>query len=145
MMARWHKIDSDKDKLLKKAIDLHGHIGPYLILGLVMGRKALRTLDLGGYIGFRAEVFCGTKPPLTAIVDGLQASTGLTTGKMNITISEGDSGKTVFTTEEGDKLILMPKREILVLCGKTGKDREVEVSEELYYNTDEDELIVEIV
>jgi formylmethanofuran dehydrogenase subunit E len=143
-MNRWKRIEQDKDKLLEKAIDIHGHIGPFLILGMIMGNEAIKRLGAEGYHDLSVEIYCGFKTPLTAIADGVEATTGLTIGKMNLKMQEGDSGKAIFTTKSGKKLTLVPKREILILSGKIKKEQEKEISENFWYNTEPDDLIKEI-
>lgn len=140
-MERWHRIDLDKEKLLKKAVDLHGHIGPYLIMGLIIGREALKRLNLGGYHGFSAEVFCETIPPESCIVDGIQISTGLTTGKMNLAVSESDVCKVVFTRGDGVELTITPRTDILQLCKDTNKGEEEKTARELLFEKSAEDLL----
>lgn len=84
----------------------HGHLGPYVVAGLRMGRCALRELQAGPHFGVEADVYCPDSPPPSCAIDGIQFSTGCTLGKRNIRhhVAEGvalrltvrDSGATVF-------------------------------------------------
>jgi len=69
---------------LKKAIDFHGHLGPYLVLGLLIGEFALKKLKCKKYFGLKVVVYGATKKPKSCLVDGLQLATGATYGKGNI-------------------------------------------------------------
>ncbi|MEK6727284.1 MAG: formylmethanofuran dehydrogenase subunit E family protein [Candidatus Omnitrophota bacterium] len=69
---------------LKEAIKFHGHLGPYLVLGLLAGETALKKLKSKKYFGLKVSVWGANKKPKSCLVDGLQLSTGATYGKGNI-------------------------------------------------------------
>ncbi|MCM8801464.1 MAG: formylmethanofuran dehydrogenase subunit E family protein [Candidatus Omnitrophica bacterium] len=69
---------------LKEAIRFHGHLGPYLVLGLRAGEIALDKLKCKKYFGLRVRVFGANQKPKACLIDGLQISTGATYGKGNI-------------------------------------------------------------
>lgn len=78
------------DRLLYKAAELHGHLGPYLAIGLRMGLLAKALLGADGMGGLSATLETGQTPPLSCVADGVQVSTLCTLGKGNIRI--GGSG-----------------------------------------------------
>lgn len=69
---------------LKDAARFHGHLGPYLVLGLLAGELALKRLQCKKYFGLSVKVFGANKKPKSCLIDGLQLSTGATYGKGNI-------------------------------------------------------------
>ena len=69
---------------LKEAIRFHGHIGPYLVLGVLAGDLALKKLRCKKYFGLEVKVWGANKKPKSCLIDGLQLSTGATYGKGNI-------------------------------------------------------------
>ena len=71
-------------KALSEAIEFHGHLGPYLVLGMMMGRYALENLKAEKYFGLAIKVKGANKKPKSCLIDGLQLSTGATFGKGNI-------------------------------------------------------------
>jgi formylmethanofuran dehydrogenase subunit E len=73
--------------LLQHAADFHGHLGPYLVLGLRMGLLAKTILE-GDPFTMRAEIHTLKRPPYSCIVDGVQLTSGCTLGKGNICIRE---------------------------------------------------------
>ncbi|KYK31599.1 MAG: formylmethanofuran dehydrogenase subunit E family protein [Theionarchaea archaeon] len=83
--------------LLQQAAHFHGHLGPYLVLGLKMGILARNLLD-GTPFTMKAEVHTQKKPPHSCIVDGIQFTSGCTLGKGNICIKEDQKIYGVFTT-----------------------------------------------
>lgn len=87
----WLKIDPGIDpwELWELGVRLHGHRGPFLACGIRMGLLALRLLDSSGYSGIEAVAETGSLPPVSCLVDGVQASTGCTVGKGNLMVVEG--------------------------------------------------------
>lgn len=73
-----------KEINLKEAVKFHGHLGPYLILGLKAGELALKKLKAKKYFGIYAKVYGASAKPKSCLIDGLQLATGATYGKGNI-------------------------------------------------------------
>ena len=94
---------------LKQAIDFHGHLGPYLVLGLLMGEYALKKLNARPHFGLGVKVWGARNKPQSCLIDGLQLSTGCTYGKGNIVKYNGKIIRVSFMncdTERGLNLIL---------------------------------------
>jgi formylmethanofuran dehydrogenase subunit E len=96
------------DDLLKEAIRFHGHLGPFLVLGLKAGLFANKVLGKD-YFKTRAIVATEPKPPYSCFVDGVQVATGCTMGKRNIKIKRGKSLSLIITKD--DKVVKMSIRE----------------------------------
>jgi formylmethanofuran dehydrogenase subunit E len=79
----------------------HGHIGPFLAVGLKMGLTANERLGRDP-MDMKAVVRVEARPPRSCVVDGIQYSTGCTMGKGNITI-EPDPAQVAarFSTKTG--------------------------------------------
>lgn len=78
---------------LARAAMFHGHLGPWLVTGLLIGRDALERLDTPGH--WKIDVTCWMPPdkqrtPFSCILDGLQVSTGATLGKQNIRFEDSE-------------------------------------------------------
>ncbi|MEN9978971.1 MAG: formylmethanofuran dehydrogenase subunit E family protein [candidate division WOR-3 bacterium] len=69
--------------LLKNAARFHGHLGPWLIIGLRAGIYARRRFKCSPF-HICATVFCPPKPPVRCVIDGVQLGAGCTMGKGNI-------------------------------------------------------------
>ncbi|HSW46941.1 MAG TPA: formylmethanofuran dehydrogenase subunit E family protein [Phycisphaerae bacterium] len=75
---------------LVKAGEFHGHLGPWLVVGSMVGDDALRRLNTRGH--WLIDVTCSMptdkhRPPFTCVLDGLQASSGATMGKCNLRLA----------------------------------------------------------
>ena len=104
------KIEQSEEFLLR-AIEFHGHLGPYLILGLKAG---LYANQIFGRDPMKTEALIKTKtsPPQSCFADGVQFSTGCTLGKGNISLKEGE-GLLVTFKKNNQKLTLKLKKGII--------------------------------
>ncbi|MDI6759083.1 MAG: FmdE family protein [Candidatus Omnitrophota bacterium] len=129
-------MDSNRIKL-SEAKKFHGHLGPYLVLGLLAGELALKKLKCKKYFGLKVKVFGADKKPKSCLIDGLQLSSGTTYGKGNIKKFGGKIIKVSFQNSTGKKFVLRLKdglRQILE-AAKTHKDSEL-LAKELYKSTE---------
>jgi formylmethanofuran dehydrogenase subunit E len=70
-------------RVLRQAAAFHGHLGPWLVLGLKAGAYARKKLAASPF-ELNARVFCPPRTPYTCFVDGIQFNSGCTMGKGNI-------------------------------------------------------------
>lgn len=99
------------DELLRDAIKFHGHLGPFLVLGLKAGLFANKVLGKD-YFKTRAIVETEPKPPYSCFVDGVQVATGCTMGKRNIKIRRGKS-LSLIINKDNESVKMTLKEEIL--------------------------------
>jgi len=118
------------DGELGAAAAFHGHLGPYLVIGLKAGSLANSIL---GKDPFRvvANVSCPPKPPHSCIIDGVQFSTGCTMGKNNITLTPAQEIVIVFR-KGSEALELRIKRQVADRITSVGREGSEALSRELY-------------
>lgn len=79
---------------IREAENLHGHLGPFLVIGVKMARLAKKALNVDkdklGDMQIMAEL--PLTPPFSCILDGIQATTKCTIGnkKLEVRNSNGD-------------------------------------------------------
>jgi len=88
------------EELERRAVEFHGHGGPFMTVGLRMGLYALERLDCRGWFDVSCRAALRWRPPDSCVVDGIQSSTGCTMGKRNIEVVEGDGVSAVFASRE---------------------------------------------
>jgi len=70
---------------LRKAIDWHGHFGPFLVLGVKMGIIGIRELEaIKGNPKLRVTVMTQPSVPFSCVIDGVQAATQCTLGNRKL-------------------------------------------------------------
>jgi formylmethanofuran dehydrogenase subunit E len=89
-----------ENRLLRQAGRFHGHIGPFLAIGLRMGLIANETLGRAP-MQTSARVMVEPRPPRSCVVDGIQFSTGCTMGKLNIQMEPDQAAVSATFTREG--------------------------------------------
>ncbi len=97
---------------LELARTYHGHLGPYLVIGIKMGNRALAELAPETCFQLSAEIRCPEAPPPSCVIDGVQLSTGCTMGKRNIshTVSP-DQVAGVFTNKATGRSVCLKVRD----------------------------------
>ncbi|TRZ94051.1 hypothetical protein D4R78_07010 [bacterium] len=119
---------------LKQGGDFHGHLGPYLVLGILAGEAALKKLNADKYFGLDVKVRGAAKKPKSCLIDGLQLSTGATYGKGNIRKLNGAAIKIIFSNRKNNKKIVLElKNNIIKKLGQAKSHRDSEIlARELY-------------
>jgi len=71
----------DLDSIVREAVDFHGHLGPFLVLGVRMGLIGLRELKTReGDLKLQATAILERAPPFSCTIDGIQVTTQCTVG-----------------------------------------------------------------
>ncbi len=123
----------DLNELVSRAVEFHGHLGPYLICGVKMGLLALRLIRSRGYTGLTVTAETGVTPPVSCLVDGLQVATGCTLGKGNIAVHGGGHARALFrTTDQSVVIELRPEwpEKFAQLDGETAAKTVLRASDE---------------
>jgi formylmethanofuran dehydrogenase subunit E len=78
--------------MIDNAQKLHGHLGPFLVIGVRMGMIAKKALSVSddqcGLL--KASVKVPLFPPFSCLLDGIQASTSCTVGNQRLTIENSE-------------------------------------------------------
>ncbi len=75
------------NNIIKKAADFHGHLGPFLVIGVRMGLIGLRELKLKkGTEKLHVAASLKYSVPFSCVLDGIQVTTGCTFGNQKLTL-----------------------------------------------------------
>ena len=98
---------------LEETAKLHGHKGPWLVLGYRAGRRAREILNPLSEHDLYCIVYVPLKTPYTCIIDGVQGSTSCTLGKQNVEIKESSSDniRIVFINRKTSRKLEMKLKE----------------------------------
>jgi formylmethanofuran dehydrogenase subunit E len=101
-------IESDAGVLLKRAVDLHGHLGPFLVIGVKMSLLAEKHFKSEGRDKPVANVVVRTRlfPPFSCVIDGIQAATSCTVGNRKMSIEESSREVSACFTSADPKSVL---------------------------------------
>ncbi|MEM2210968.1 MAG: formylmethanofuran dehydrogenase subunit E family protein [Nitrososphaerales archaeon] len=91
--------------LLIGAKNFHGHLGPFIVLGMRIGLSGLRLLNLSkGDNKLHIVANLNYKTPISCILDGLQLTSGCTLGNTRLTIKESEEISVRFIIKGKDAL-----------------------------------------
>jgi formylmethanofuran dehydrogenase subunit E len=95
---------------MKDAAELHGHLGPFLVIGVRMGKAARQILNSRNNEsrGLRATVRVPFLTPFSCILDGIQSATHCTIGNQRLRVKKSRQEITAqFETKGSDKILLI--------------------------------------
>lgn len=89
-------------KAIVDAVKLHGHLGPFLVIGVRMGGIAKRVLNQDGRGTFRFQVKMKVPlvTPFSCTIDGIQAATHCTLGNQRLVLE--NARKQIFASFEAE-------------------------------------------
>lgn len=77
---------------VRAAVDFHGHLGPFLVLGVRMGLIGLRELQTNrGDLKLLATAILECRVPFSCTIDGVQVVTQCTVGNGRLQINNAKS------------------------------------------------------
>ena len=74
--------------LMEKAAEFHGHLGPFLAIGVRMGLIGLERLGNPAYNSLVITASLPLHVPFSCIIDGLQVSTNCTVGNQKLSLED---------------------------------------------------------
>jgi hypothetical protein len=92
-------------ELLENAVRLHGHLGPFLVLGLKMSLRAKKIL---GRKPSGCEIATISSKPYLCAVDGIKAVIGNA-----VTVKEDDGLSAKFSSAEGKEIVFRVRRDLV--------------------------------
>ncbi|MEM3730487.1 MAG: FmdE family protein [Candidatus Bathyarchaeia archaeon] len=117
-------------KLLEKAVKLHGHLGPFLVLGLKM---SLRAEEVLGQKPNRCELETVNSKPYLCVVDGIKAFLEQCT----VTIREGEGLTAKYTGVDGKEIVVKVKKELVNKYAKVPWEKCEEYAHEVIRSSNE--------
>lgn len=101
-MKATKKTSSELTSLIKKAADLHGHLGPFLVVGVRMGSLAKRILNANASecSKLRVSARLPLSTPFSCVIDGIQATTQCTVGNQQLRIEKSKATIVVYFEQQ---------------------------------------------
>jgi len=116
--------------LLEKAAEFHGHLGPFLAIGVRMGLIGMERIGEPSWGMMRITVSLPIRVPFSCVVDGLQFSTKCTIGNQKLSLKNSTKIQATFDSrDDGGVVVLLSKSTFqklkTKLLGKRLSDEEV--------------------
>jgi formylmethanofuran dehydrogenase subunit E len=116
-------------QLLKKAVKLHGHLGPFLVLGLKMSLLAKKIL---GRKPSMCEIATINSKPYLCAMDGIKTVIGNT-----VTVKEDDGLSAKFSAE-GKEIVFRVKKDLVKRYAEGPWEKCEEYAQEVMKSEDEE-------
>jgi len=106
--------EQDLNSLVREAVGFHGHLGPFLVIGVRMGLIGLRELQTTrGNPKLQATTLLEHTVPHSCAIDGIQVTTQCTIGNGKLKLKsthEAVSAKFILNRERQVTVKLKPKK-----------------------------------
>ncbi len=92
---------------IEYARKLHGHVGPYLVIGLKMGNAAKEALNIPDteFTHLITDINVPLQPPYSCLLDGIQVSTTSTVGNRRLQFKNSQTIQAIFLNEKDSKTV----------------------------------------
>ena len=95
------------DSVVREAVAFHGHLGPFLVLGIRMGLTGLRELKANEGELKQAIAILKQTPPFSCTIDGIQITTHCTVGNGKLKLKDkSDAISAIFEDKKGEQVIV---------------------------------------
>lgn len=143
-----HAIPPELTILLEKAAEFHGHLGPFLAIGVRMGIIGLKKIGKDNSDSLRINVSLPLHVPFSCIIDGLQVTTHCTVGNQKLSLHDSESVQTRFKRDTDKMEVIVTLNKPLFeelksqLLGEAVPEKEVRKLARVIAGISEDELFV---
>jgi len=117
-------------ELLEKAVRIHGHLGPFLALGLKMSIRAEKIL---GEEPSRCELETVNRKPFLCVVDGIKA----VIGSDAVTVREGRGLSAKFGKAKHGEVVIAIKKALVEKYAEGPWEKSEEYAQEVIQSNDE--------
>ena len=91
--------------IIKKATDFHGHLGPFLVMGVRIGLIGVRELEAkGNEEKLRVTAMLRNAVPFSCVIDGIQVTTKCTIGNKKLRLRNSSRIAARFELQEGEQV-----------------------------------------
>ena len=91
------------DVILNRAEEFHGHLGPFLVLGVRMGLIGVRELEAkGNEKKLRVMAMLRNSVPFSCVIDGIQVATKCTIGNKRLRLRSSSGIAAKFELQRGE-------------------------------------------
>jgi len=100
-------ISLEFTSILERAAEFHGHLGPFLAIGVKMGLTGLNQLEIIKNKSLTIAASLPLRVPFSCIIDGLQITTSCTIGNRKLTLKDSEKIQAKFTRKDNGRKIVV--------------------------------------
>lgn len=100
-------MDTELMPIIKKAVDFHGHLGPFLVIGVRIGLTGVRELGVkGNEEKLRVTAMLKYSVPFSCVIDGIQVATKCTIGNRRLRLRSSPGIAAKFELQNKEQLTI---------------------------------------
>lgn len=148
MVSPQQKSRQNLDTAIEKAVDFHGHLGPFLVVGVRMGIVGLQKLEARqSDASLQVTVSVKQSVPFSCVIDGIQVTTKCTigNGRLRLRSSSKEISAALETSSKKEVTVtLNPARlaELRRSMPKTGASEKLEKIARNFASMPEEDLFI---
>lgn len=105
MVTLERSVDAELMFIVERAAEFHGHLGPFLVIGVRMGLIGLRELGIEKNDGnLRITAMLRDSVPFSCTIDGIQVTTKCTTGNQKLKLIDSPGIAAEFELQHREKV-----------------------------------------
>ena len=104
-------VSPELKSLLEKAAEFHGHLGPFLAIGVRIGLVGLRKIGPHTWDQLNVSLSLPLHVPFSCIIDGLQVTTHCTVGNQKLALEDSSSIQARFKRTSDSMEVIVALRE----------------------------------
>jgi len=93
-------VPSTLSSILERATEFHGHLGPFLVIGVRIGLTGLERLKTTESTPMTVAASLPLRVPFSCIIDGLQITTKCTIGNQKLTLTNSSRIEAKFERQD---------------------------------------------
>ncbi len=106
-MTSKNSVSPELRSILERGSDFHGHLGPFVTVGVRMGLAGLDRIGPSCRKSLRIEASLPLRVPFSCVVDGLQATTKCTVGNQKLSLKDSETITAAFETSKiGQRVVV---------------------------------------
>jgi len=105
MATSERNVDTELMSIIERATEFHGHLGPFLVIGVRMGLIGLREFGIEKNDGnLRITAMLKDSVPFSCVIDGIQVATKCTIGNQKLKLIDSSKLAAEFECQQREKV-----------------------------------------
>jgi len=106
-MTLAYNLSSEFGAVLERAEEFHGHLGPFLVIGVRIGLVGLDEIEAAEDSSLTVAASLPLRVPFSCIIDGLQITTRCTIGNQKLSVKDSSEIRAEFKRKnDGRKVVV---------------------------------------
>lgn len=106
-MTLAYNLSSEFGAVLERAEEFHGHLGPFLVIGVRIGLVGLDEIEAAEDSSLTVAASLPLRVPFSCIIDGLQITTRCTIGNQKLSVKDSSEIRAEFKRKDDGREVVV--------------------------------------